>query len=451
MKQITLFLALLLPTLVFAQGGTPPGGYGPGSSSGSSSPLTTGNITTSGADCSVATSCVTATLPANTQRAAISLSGQFVATLAFEASGDSGLTWFQTPTSSSANGTTTIAVAAETNVRVRASAFTSGPVTVAIYASSNGIEVSPAFTGPIATNGSTSTSGQQTIYGGGSGSASLSAQLNAGNPAALLLPNVTAPPNGTFGLVSDANPAGQTLSWLPVAGLATTPTNNSTVASDTFIRANGGLGANWTAIADAFDTGTMTITTNSVAPNGSVSAASFWSGAGSFSTTQFSQVTINGAGNGTFLGPAVLASASGYYACNSSIATGGNNTQFYIYRVNGGARTIISWGQGVYGGAVATGAVLKLVQKNPGGLLTSAAPASLICYLNGTQVAQVYGDTTFTTGSPGIAGFGNVNNMTAWSGGNQANCTPGQWAYDASFVYFCTSADAWERAAIATF
>lgn len=38
MKRLTLILALLLPTLVFAQGGTPSGGYGPGGSSSSASP-----------------------------------------------------------------------------------------------------------------------------------------------------------------------------------------------------------------------------------------------------------------------------------------------------------------------------------------------------------------------------------------------------------------------------
>jgi len=101
-----------------------------------------GNITASGVTCKTTQACVTATLD-NTPgfadaSATITLSGTFVATLQYEVSADGGQT-FTSVGSATAPGATTVAVAANQILQVRASSYTSGTVAVTILTSTAAI------------------------------------------------------------------------------------------------------------------------------------------------------------------------------------------------------------------------------------------------------------------------------------------------------------------------
>ena len=94
----------------------------------------TGSITAASASCT-STACVYLNAPQDTGAFSVQLSGSFVATLQFESSVD-GTTWVSTPgtASAAAAGAWNFSLGAQRYFRVRASAFTSGPVTVAISA-----------------------------------------------------------------------------------------------------------------------------------------------------------------------------------------------------------------------------------------------------------------------------------------------------------------------------
>jgi hypothetical protein len=108
-----------------------------------------GDITAASSDGSAPGSALSISLnsptDANVASASIVLGGTFVATLQFEGSADGGASWYavdafppnsDTPaTDATEPGLWQLAVAALTNLRVRCSAFTSGPVGVVINTS----------------------------------------------------------------------------------------------------------------------------------------------------------------------------------------------------------------------------------------------------------------------------------------------------------------------------
>ena len=108
-----------------------------------------GNITSGGADCSTATNCVSIQMPGTASSITVTITGTFSATLTFEKSGDNGKTWAILDTQI-ATGVYTYTVASLTNVRVRASAYTSGNAGVFL-------------------NVSTASVGTSSISGGGAG------------------------------------------------------------------------------------------------------------------------------------------------------------------------------------------------------------------------------------------------------------------------------------------
>jgi hypothetical protein len=149
MKTTKLFLIVVaLASIGFAQSVAP------------SIPSVTGLINSAGSTCarlvidssnSGPTNCVSQQLPSAAGTASIVLSGTFNATIQFEVSADNGNTWISAASSSSTTGTTTFLVSGFNGVRARASAYTSGIVTVTITTSSGGNGTAGANSYTVAT------------------------------------------------------------------------------------------------------------------------------------------------------------------------------------------------------------------------------------------------------------------------------------------------------------
>jgi hypothetical protein len=97
-----------------------------------------GSITTAGTgtDCTVAASCVAIAVPVSAGALAVQLSGTFSATLQIEQSVN-GATWVGAATLS-APGISNFTLSGSRFLRVRASSYTSGPVTVNLSATAGG-------------------------------------------------------------------------------------------------------------------------------------------------------------------------------------------------------------------------------------------------------------------------------------------------------------------------
>jgi hypothetical protein len=103
------------------------------------SPLTpnqnaTGNITATGATCATTNACVVVHLQQGVPSIAVTATGTWSATLTAESSADNGNTWVSQGTIA-ANGQTTYTLTAQTDFRVRCSAFTSGTAAIFINVS----------------------------------------------------------------------------------------------------------------------------------------------------------------------------------------------------------------------------------------------------------------------------------------------------------------------------
>jgi len=92
----------------------------------------TGNITATGSTCATTNACISVHLPPGSTSVAVTITGTWSATLVVEMAADNGVTWVSAGTGPSANGQTTYTLTAQTDFRVRASAFTSGTVGVFI-------------------------------------------------------------------------------------------------------------------------------------------------------------------------------------------------------------------------------------------------------------------------------------------------------------------------------
>jgi hypothetical protein len=104
---------------------------------GNNSPLVasssaTGNITATGSTCATTNACVSVHLPPGSTSVAVTVTGTWSATLVVEMAADNGVTWVSAGTGPSANGQNTYTLTAQTDFRVRCSAFTSGTVGVFI-------------------------------------------------------------------------------------------------------------------------------------------------------------------------------------------------------------------------------------------------------------------------------------------------------------------------------
>ena len=234
--------------------------------------------------------------------------------------------------------------------------------------------------------------------------------------------------NGTFtfatSLVSGAsysvtvktNPSGQsctvasgtgTVGSANVTSVAVTcGTNTGTSASDDFNRADGGLGANWTAISD----GAMSIASQQVIGTAAKVTGDTWT-ANTFGGDQYSEVqVISTSMSGIqWVGPAVR------------VQNGGQDGYVGIYSWNSGSPVVElfkrsggGWAQvGAYNsGPLAAGTKLRLV----------ALGNSISFMVNGVQRIGIT-DSSFSSGAPGIMAFDSAtaDNWTAGTPGFQAS------------------------------
>lgn len=168
-----------------------------------------------------------------------------------------------------------------------------------------------------------------------------------------------------------------------------------TDVSDSFNRANGGLGSNW-LIPSSF-TG-MAIVSNAVSQSAATWAAAYWNPAtNTFTSDQHATIQLI---SGNYGGPMVrwqASSQSGYMLFLNTVAGFGP----YLYRIDSTAFTLISnpaitWAYGDTLGLSMTGSVITISQ-------------------NGVNYGTTYTDATYTGGQPGfMANAGVVDN---WTGG----------------------------------
>ena len=182
-----------------------------------------------------------------------------------------------------------------------------------------------------------------------------------------------------------------------------------TSASDNFNRANGGLGANWTATSD----GGMAIASQQLAGTTSALTGDIWS-ANTFTSDQYSQIQVTSTqlSGGQWIGAGVR------------LQSGGVNGYVGIYYWNSGSPELElfkrtgtnGWTQ--LGSAVSSGALAAGTQ------LEVAAVGSTISFLqNGVSRISVT-DSSYTGGAPGMLIFGG-GTADNWSGGNAASYTVG--------------------------
>ena len=187
--------------------------------------LATGSITAAGSDCTTAGACIVANINQNTGGAMIQLSGTFTGTLRFESSIDN-VTWVAingTPLNSTtgASSATTaniwqFNVAGASYLRVRASAFSAGPILVTIQPSTASARSGGGGGGSGITSINGDSSSAQTIAPG----AGIASTNTSGGTTTVIL--ATALPNGE------------------TATTQTVGDNTTKVATDAFVLANAG-------------------------------------------------------------------------------------------------------------------------------------------------------------------------------------------------------------------
>jgi len=168
-------------------------------------------------------------------------------------------------------------------------------------------------------------------------------------------------------------------------------------AYDTATRANGAIGANWTAATNA-----VNISSNNFVGTTSSNDVAFWT-ANPFSSSQFSQVTLT-ALNGTTDFPGVAVLLSGSAGSTQGYNCIENSTTIFLQKITGTTNTALT----STASAGAAGDILRL-EAAPGGALT--------CYKNGVATLTAT-DTTYSSGQPGLFLFGTVATSKNWSGGN---------------------------------
>jgi hypothetical protein len=178
------------------------------------------------------------------------------------------------------------------------------------------------------------------------------------------------------------------------------PLNAVVKGIDFFLRADGGLGANWSQTAGSFNITSHTVSGG----NGGTTNLVAWVGPGNFSSgaAQFSQTVVTGLSNtsGQAVGPAVEISGNNAYECHGEGAYGGGATDLLqIRKITAGAAanlitaTASAWRFEQVGDQVT-------ITATPSPDLTSV---TLTCSVNGQPVLAVTDSSSpFTTGLPGI-------------------------------------------------
>jgi hypothetical protein len=174
-------------------------------------------------------------------------------------------------------------------------------------------------------------------------------------------------------------------------------------ASDNFNRANGALGAGWTAMSD----GAMTISSQMIAGGNAGQSGDVRTGE-TYASNQYSQVQVTATQltGAQWIGPAVRAQGNGQNLYLGIYFWNNGSPQLRIYE-----RTSGNWAQ--LGSSYPTAGLAA------GTTLALTATGSTISFLlNATPVITVT-DSSLTGGAPGIMAFG-TGKADNWAGGNNA-------------------------------
>ncbi len=178
--------------------------------------------------------------------------------------------------------------------------------------------------------------------------------------------------------------------------------------TDDFNRADGALGANWTANGGACDIASNVARCLGTGRTNNRSAAHY--SAGTFDANQYAQVVVSTATRrGGVIVRADTGGAQTYYEFN------GNGSDLKLYLTIAGTGTPLTASLGT----VSNGDILKLTVEGSG------ASVTLKCYKNGELLATVE-DTSDSglSGKPGICGliYGDLENaiLDDWEGGDLA-------------------------------
>jgi hypothetical protein len=172
------------------------------------------------------------------------------------------------------------------------------------------------------------------------------------------------------------------------------------IASDDFNRADGGLGPNWTAVAD----GGMSISSQMVIGMAGATAGDIRTGA-TYPSDQYSQVEVTSARltGGQWIGSAVRLQNGGLNGYVGLYYWNSGSPELMVFKRSGGGWTRL--GSAYSSGPLAAGTQLTL----------SVVGNSIVFLENGVQRISV-ADSSFTGGSPGIMAYGNAT-ADNWSGG----------------------------------
>ena len=179
------------------------------------------------------------------------------------------------------------------------------------------------------------------------------------------------------------------------------PGARAATVSDSFNRANGGLGSNWTTVSGT----TAPQIVNNMAQPGSAGTlnSAYWS-ANTFGGNQYAAASFPGS-SGTNYGPGIavrLSNSTGYF-----LWYGKSASTVSIWRMDSSS----SWTE-LKASANLTVAATDVWQ-------LQAVGSTLTGYQNGKQVVTTT-DTHYTTGAPGIWMYYATNQITNWSGGDVA-------------------------------
>jgi hypothetical protein len=159
------------------------------------------------------------------------------------------------------------------------------------------------------------------------------------------------------------------------------------ISADNFNRANGGLGANWTSYIPngGFTAPQIASNADSNPTNGSQKWA-FYTG-NTFGSNQAAQaVVVSYGATGSAIDILTRFSAAGGYACIFSTTAAASG----VYKLTGSS---------VF---TALSALVTLTYTAGDVLRCESQGTTTTMFQNGVQVAQVTGDTVYTTGSPGL-------------------------------------------------
>ena len=182
----------------------------------------------------------------------------------------------------------------------------------------------------------------------------------------------------------------------PSVALTLTP-----LATDTFNRADGSLGAFWSGGSDV----APTIVSNEAKGQASGASAA-WNGSNIWASDHYSKITVGSAHAiaGGYEGPTTRSNATGQNQYAALYIVGTPN--FAIYKRVSGTYTNIT-NTGFVFPVVNTGDIVMLVSEG----------SQHTAYLNGQPCLTVYDTAIAPGGSPGIATF-NAMTIDAWEGGN---------------------------------